>query len=193
VQFYDAVRGDFIDYHTDTRAVFEGQVVASLPGAPVLTVSAGDTMEFWYRPILNGDPSKLGEQRSIPLEHGMVWQWDCERDDVNFKHGAWFPRGVRSGARIAFVFRWSNPERGVREYAHTYPHRVVLSDEERARCEAARALAAAKRERAQRRAPSVHTMELRRVLGRASRAEQRLRACERKLRCCLRSCARETS
>ena len=38
-------------------------------------------MNFWYREIINGDPSNLGEQRAVPLTDRSVWLW-LPQDDI---------------------------------------------------------------------------------------------------------------
>jgi hypothetical protein len=96
-----------------------------------------------------------------------------QRDDHANKHGVWFPKGAaREGARVSFVFRWSSR---VREFEREYPHRIVLSDDEReyARWVARRAEFRCAR-RLLRRAASTHAMETR-----ASRAAEAVRRATR--------------
>ena len=82
-QTYEAWRGDFMDYHTDLRPAYEGCTCACPADACVITVSVGATMNFWYREIINGDVSNLGEQRAVPLTDRSVWLWLPQDDMAN--------------------------------------------------------------------------------------------------------------
>ena len=140
VQRYEARRGDRgakMDFHTDSDEAFDGQLVAQLPGSDVLTLTVGANMNFWVYPTRG--PHAPGVQRiATALRDGEAWIWKAG-DDMTNKHGVWFPlfgRGAkraeaRRGVRYAIVFRWSNGR--VREFDLEYPHRIILSEDERER------------------------------------------------------------
>ena len=113
IQPFDGARGDFMNYHTDTRG-------AADPGriAPVLSLSLLDDMIFWYRKY----PDHI-HQQGVELRDGMSMMWPV-KDDHAYKHGVWFPKGVRSGKRVSVVYRWAHNPTPVR-YALEYPHRVM--------------------------------------------------------------------
>ena len=54
-----------MNYHTDLRPSYEGCKCACPAQSCVISVSVGATMNFWYREIINGDVSNLGEQRAV--------------------------------------------------------------------------------------------------------------------------------
>ena len=150
---FDAAKGDFMNWHTDMRPAFESQRVSQDEYAPVLSLNLFMDMDFWVRPYPDGNP-----QRAIRLVDGMGMLWPRAADFAN-KHGAWFPRGVREGKRVTIVMRWSNL--GARRYTREWPHRVLLSEEERALIAAKRAEDAARNERKRVVERSVHTMAVR--------------------------------
>ena len=123
-QLFDAARGDFMKYHTDMRPVFESQRVSMDQYSPVLSLNLFMDMDFWVRPYPDGK-----HQCAIRLVDGMSMYWPRAADFAN-KHGVWFPRPVqRAHVRIALMFRWSNGR--TRRFAHEYPYRLILTEEER--------------------------------------------------------------
>ena len=154
VQFNSAAKGDFMGYHTDERPPHirgrggrkarKGKVTF-MPDSAVFSVSAGETMSFFWRKITSvGGAEVASEQYSLPLTHGCTWLWQPE-DDQTKKHGVWWPTDApKEAERMVFVFRWSQH---VRMYDPEYPHYVVLSPMEREKCERARAEAVARARR----------------------------------------------
>ena len=72
-----------MDYHTDTRPGREGETCACPYDSAVISVSVGAPMNFWYRKIINGDVSNLGEQRCTPLMDRSSWLWLSGDDHVH--------------------------------------------------------------------------------------------------------------
>ena len=152
-------RGAFMDFHTDIRPMRAGQRVASR--GDVLGVSAGADMNFWYGASCGGaDVAK--ERHAVRLHDGDTWAWLCD-DDLANKHGVWFLSRKcgepRDGVRWAFMFRWSNGRR--RAFAREYPHRIVLTADERTAIAEQRAKAAVSREHKACTPNSMHSMSKR--------------------------------
>ena len=103
------------------------------------------------------------EQCAVRLSDGCLWVWKA-CDDLAHKHGVWFPSGAaRDDVRYAIVYRWSYG--CVRRFAHEYPHRLIMSEEEHACVAKRRARAAARRERATNPPASVHGMVTRGIVS----------------------------
>jgi len=129
MQTYRRGRGDFMDYHTDSRQTYAGQTIAQDHDTAVITYTIGSSdMRFCYHDY-DYKGKKLPKQHYFMLyeDEALVWM---PRDDHRKKHGVWWAPGTpKDAVRHVLVFRWTNVN-AKRAYYTEYPHRPVATDKE---------------------------------------------------------------